>query len=593
MSRTRRCIALVLIVAGAGFGACGGGRSGLASGQVGGADGGGAAGGGAVGGGGTAGMASDDPLLPARVRRLTNAEYAASVFALLGVDITALVAGFPRDATQKLGFTVNDAQVVSSVLAGQLDGAAQAAVAAARQGGQLADRAPCDDPTSGGETCARSFIQSFGARAYRRPLAADEVEPLLDLYRAGAGEGAGHDGGIDFVTRAILQAPGFLYLTELGDGTAAGPSGKTTLTAHEIASLLAYVATAGLPDRTLLDNIDTLVTADGREQQLRRLLSTREARVRLVRVVHEWLGIDRVGEIDKDSNVYPSFAAHRDAIVAESASFIDEVLSNGAGTLEELLGAEWTIIEPTNGATDQEIAAYYAGYYGVGAGPSGRAPLGGAWGGARVGILNQGAFLSRFASATGSNPVQRGVAVMRRVACLDVPDPAELDIDVVPPVPDPGTPKTTRELYAAHAADPKCRNCHRTIDNFGFAFEQYDGMGAYRAEGREIVRTAAGTVLLPVDTATVVAGTGTDLDGEYEDSNALARALSGSAAVRACVARQMFRAAAGRGDASARSAEENFLTRWRQLPVEQQGNLIETLVAFVRSDVFVERSTAR
>ena len=147
------------------------------------------------------------------------------------------------------------------------------------------------------------------------------------------------------MTRAILQAPGFIYLTELGDSTAVTPAGTTTLTPHEIASLLSYLATAGPPDRALLDNLDALVTADGREQQLRRLLTTLEARTRLVRVVREWLGIDGVAEIDKDSNVYPSFAAHHDAIAAESVSFIDEVLSNGAGTLQELLGAEWTIID--------------------------------------------------------------------------------------------------------------------------------------------------------------------------------------------------------------------------------------------------------
>ena len=147
------------------------------------------------------------------------------------------------------------------------------------------------------------------------------------------------------MTRAILQAPGFIYLTELGDSTAASPAGKTTLTPHEIASLLSYLATAGPPDRALLDNVDALVTADGREQQLRRLLPTLEARTRLVRVVREWLGIDGVAELDKDSNVYPSFAAHHNAMAAESVSFIDEVLSNGAGTLQELLGAEWTIID--------------------------------------------------------------------------------------------------------------------------------------------------------------------------------------------------------------------------------------------------------
>jgi len=579
---------LVLIVAGVGFGACVGRRSGQGGGLAGG---GGAGVGGGAGSTDDAGMASDNPRLPARVRRLTNAEYAASVFALLGVNAEAAVAGFPRDSTQRLGFTVNDAQIVSSVLAGQLDSAAHGMVAAARQIGQFDLLAPCSDPTSDGEACARAFIQSFGARAYRRPLTAEDIEPLFALYRAGAGEGGTYDAGIDFVTRAILQAPSFVYLTELGDSNAGSPAGTTTLTPHEIASQLSYLATAGPPDRDLRDNVDALVTAAGREQQLRRLLPTLEARTRLVRLVREWLGIDAIAEIDKDSNVYPAFAAHHDAIVAESVSFIDEVLGDGAGTLQELLGAEWTII--SDGASEDEVSAYYTDYYGVGAGgtATARIVLGGAAGGARVGILNQGAFLSRFATATGSNPVARGVAVMRRLACLELPDPAELDINVIPPVPDPRTPKTTRALYAAHVAESLCRTCHQSIDNFGFAFEQYDGMGAFRADRQEAVKTGAGVVSLPVDTATTVAGTGTDLDGDYADSNALARALSTSATVRACMARQMFRAAAGRGDASVRGAEAHFVTQWQLLPVDLQSSLIETLVAFVRSDVFVQRST--
>ena len=128
----------------------------------------------------------------------------------------------------------------------------------------------------------------------------------------------------------------------------------------------------------------------------------------MVRLVREWLGIDGVAELDKDSNVYPSFAAHHDAIAAESMSFIDEVLSNGAGTLQELLGAEWTIIDAAAPPTTRSTR-YYTDYYGLGAGGTAtrthRAHAARA-GGARVGILNQGAFLSRFATATGSNPVR-------------------------------------------------------------------------------------------------------------------------------------------------------------------------------------------
>src|SRR5678815_5058447 len=121
---------------------------------------------------------------------------------------------------------------------------------------------------------------------------------------------------------------------------------------------------------------------------------------------------------------------------------------------------------------------------------------------------------------------------MRRVACLDLPDPAELDINVIPPVPDPNVPKTTRALYAVHATDALCKSCHGRIDNFGFAFEQYDGMGAFRANRQEAVKTPTGTVMLPIDTATTVMGTGTDLDGDYADSNALARVLAESPTVR-------------------------------------------------------------
>jgi hypothetical protein len=579
-----------LLLAGTGMGGCGGSQHGGGKGGRGG----GLAGSGLAGGGGTGGsMVSNSPLLPARVRRLTNAEYAASVFALLNVDATAAVATFPRDATQKLGFTVNDAQIVSSVLADQLDTIAQQIVTSARQVGEIAFLAPCDDPINGGETCARAFIQSFAAKAYRRPVTADDVDPLLDLYRAVIGEGGAYADGLDFVTRAILQAPSFVYLTELGDSTAATPAGTTRLTPNETASLLSYLVTANPPDQELLDDIASMTTADGREQHLRRLWTTDGGRARLVRVVREWLGIDGIAELDKDSNVFPTFNTHHDAMTAESISFIDQVLQNGNATLQELLGADWTYINAINGATSDQIAAYYIDYYGLPSiGPTYlRMALDEAAGGTRIGILNQGAFLALFATATGSHPVQRGVAVMRRIACLDLPDPAELNINVIPPVPDPSMPKTTRDLYAVHATDPLCETCHGQLDNFGFAFELYDGMGAFRANRQEAVKTPTRAVMLPIDTATTVMGTGTDLDGQYPDSNLLALVLASSPTVRECMARQLFRASTGHSEGSGRAAEDNFVSVWRQLPADKQNSLKETLVAWVRSDGFVARST--
>ena len=48
-------------------------------------------------------------------------------------------------------------------------------------GGGLRALAGCD----AGEACARKLIASFAARAYRRPLQAEEVAILEEAYRAG------------------------------------------------------------------------------------------------------------------------------------------------------------------------------------------------------------------------------------------------------------------------------------------------------------------------------------------------------------------------------------------------------------------------
>src|SRR6185503_17747702 len=107
---------------------------------------------GAGGGGGSGGPGAGGPLLPARIRRLSNAEYDASVQSLLGTAQKPSVA-FPPDSRQG-SFTLNDAQRVDPVLAKQLDVAALALVAEARGNGKLGALASC----AAGEACATTFI---------------------------------------------------------------------------------------------------------------------------------------------------------------------------------------------------------------------------------------------------------------------------------------------------------------------------------------------------------------------------------------------------------------------------------------------------
>ena len=524
------------------------------------------------GNGGNGSSPESSSSLPARIRRLTNAEYDASVRVLLGVtEPPSVTFSFPPDTKQGphnapagAAFTLNDAQRVDPVLADKLDTAAQAVVAKARESGKLTSLAPCDQTdVAGAEACAKSFIEGFGARAFRRPVSSDESAGLLQAYHVGA-DGYSYAEGIDLMLRVMLQAPGFLYVTEIG---AVGSGSTFVMTSDEIAASLSYLLTAQPPDDALLAVAasGSLTTGEARESEARRLLATPAGSERFVRVVREWLGIDDVARREKSQNVYPDFANVSQAMEAESRAFIAEVLNNSQGTLAELLTANWTIADPA-----------LAKVYGVEAAGDGRRySLEGV---KRRGILNQGAFLSVFAGNNGSHPVFRGVALMRRLACIELQDPGALGIVVSFPPTD--NTKTTRIRFEAHAQDTRCKGCHTTIDNFGFMFENFDGMGRERLEENG----------LQIDTKVTV-NVGADFDGTYADSTEFTSALAKSDAIKVCMARQIFRSSVGRSDASVADAESAFVETWKQLPAEQQGRLADVLVAFVKNPTFVQRRT--
>ena len=543
-------------------GSAGGGGDASGSGGSAGSAGSSVAGNGGSSGAGTSGEPTTEQLLPARIRRLTNEEYAWSVRALLGVE-PPMEINFPPDARQD-GFTRNDAQRVDSVLAKQLDASAQILAAQARE--RVAELAPCAEP-SGSDACAQSFIAAFGARAFRRPLADDEKSGLLAVYELGASDAAYAD-GIALVTRAMLQSAGFLYLTELGDGTG---TDRLVLTPHELASQLSYLITAQPPTEALLAAAESgaLDTAEGRLDAARQLIGSGEAaKATILRHVREWLGIDRILETGKDTTVYPDFTPEvRTSMAGEADAFIASIgFRDGYGTVGELLGADWTMVDPT-------LAAYYGVTYPGGSGFQ-RVSLVDTH---RRGLLNQGAFLSVYAHASESAPVFRGVAVMERLACN--PPESPVNIPNIPPPPQPDTVSTTRERFEnLHGSNnPVCTGCHFEIDSVGFTFEAFDGAGRYREQ--ENGKT--------VNTVTDIPDSlGFEFTGEMLDSSALAGAMAESAVVRTCFARHLFRSVAATSGDPLTPSEDAFIAAWRGDPIAEPGSIVNTILTFVASPLF-------
>jgi hypothetical protein len=565
------------------------GNGGSSSGGSGGTASGGSSG--SSGASGASGASGEPAYLPAGIRRLTNEEYRTSVQALLGVSELPAGISFPPD-TRQAGFTRNREQRVDPVLVKQLDTAAQALADGARP--NYSALTGC----ASGEACAASFISDWGQKAYRRALTAEEASGLLELYKT-AVNGGTHEDGIALVIRAILQSTAFLYLTELGDGTAAAGD-AFTLTPRELATSLAYYITAEPPPEALLSDADrgsvTVADADvsrgvtnavGTELPFteaaalgvwaRRLLADAEpaARRSIVRLVKEWLGVDRILETGKDTTVYRVFTDDfRQALSQETTEFVSEIITNEGADLGMLLGADWSMVNAKL-ASDE---AYDLDGFPANAQGFVRLSLDSGPGtGMRRGILNQGAFLAVHAHASESAPILRGAALLRHIACADLgPVP---DLSGVKP-PDPPNPSaTTRQRYDVHAASAKCAGCHAPIDALGFSFEHFDGAGIYR------LKEAA----LDVDSQTTVPELGIGVSGDFADSGELALALAASPEVRACFARHLFRHASTLSSEAVRPSEDSFVSEWSANPEAEAGHMIESIVAYATSPLFAHR----
>lgn len=480
--------------------------------------------------GGTASSTPQGPFheayLQASLRRMTVREFNNTIGQLLGIerDFSNVL---PHDMVQE-GYSRNQAQLVDPVFGRQLQSAAEQ-IAAEAVAQHLAAIAPC--AATPGPDCAKTFIHDFGERAYRRPIPDDEQTQLFGLYELGADgrpdAASQFASGIQFLLEAMLQASSFIYVSQVGE--LAAPGAVSPLDQWEIASTLSYLVVAGPPDDALraAAAAGQLSDPEQRRAHAKRLIATPAGQEQVRTFIREWLHLDKLATIDK---IDPRFDALRQPLLDEANAFIDEVTLRDDGSLAKLLTAGYTVVGP-------ELEAFY----GVSTGADGRASLAGT---ARVGLLQQGAFLAANSSANISSPIKRGVVFLDRVTCTPSLPPAFSGIVVKQPPPDPNS--TTRELFAAHASAPLCLACHDRIDGAGFLFEDFGPIGEERHE-------EAGK---PVDTSGQLKSW-IDVDGPFASSVELSYALAQSKDIKRCFARQLYRYAAAANDPD---REETFLT---------------------------------
>jgi hypothetical protein len=144
----------------------------------------------------------------------------------------------------------------------------------------------------------------------------------------------------------------------------------------------------------------------------------------------------------------------------------------------------------------------------------------------RVGLFTREYFLA--GTGSGTRIVRRGLAIAEDLRCLEVPDPppgANLSLPIDPkPV-----PSSIREALSAHVSDPACAGCHILMDPAGYAFGQFDALGAFNT-------TENGA---PIDTSVEIASAGAST-GVYAGIEDMMAAFARDPEVHACVVEHWF-----------------------------------------------------
>ena len=349
------------------------------------------------------------------------------------------------------------------------------------------------------EGCAREILSTLMRRAYRRPVSAEDVDGPLAFYREGRAEGD-FDSGIEKALERGAHQPG----VHLPRG--AGSAGRRRrFVPHQRPG-------AGVPPVVLPVEQHSRTTSSWMrlfgassagpnelDRQTRRMLADPRSYNLASNFAGQWLQLRNLVSVSPNPRLFTDFDDNlRRAFREETERFFDSVLREDRG-VADLLDADYTFL-------NERLAKHYGipNVYGtrlrrVQLDPDSR----------RGGLLRHGSILSVTSYATRTSPVIRGVWVLSNIFGAPPPPPlpnvpALEENEIVANLP-------MRERLAAHRSNPVCANCHRTIDPVGFALENFDAVGRWRAhEG---------------DTASIDVSGGLPLVGEFNGVDGLEAGL--------------------------------------------------------------------
>lgn len=419
------------------------------------------------------------------LRRLTRSQFRNAVHDIFGVDVD--VTKLDSDIGQ---FAAIGAAAVETSPRGveQYQTAIEEAVSAVwNDANKRAQFIGCTPGNAAADACTRTFLETMGRRAWRRPLDAAEIDQLAGVASTATTElGSGVE-GVRWATIAMFTSPSFLYRPELGVADAAG---KLRFSGYEAAGRLAFLIWNSLPDKQLLDDAASgaLTTSDGLRSAVNRLLDSPNGagRESVGEFAQQYLELDRVLSQPKDAGLYPDYNA------TLQAGMVEDMRATWEGAAFDDKVSALSLFSTPKATVNADLAKLY-GLDATGLTSTTFKTVSLPADSPRVGILSKAGFLSQFANQKEGSPTLRGKFIREWLMCKTVPPPLE-GVALVLPDADPNNPTTKRQRLDAHRKAAVCAGCHALMDPMGLPLENFDAIGRYRTTENGLMIDPSGDV---------------------------------------------------------------------------------------------------
>ena len=316
--------------------------------------------------------------------------------------------------------------------------------------------------------CAKTIFSTLARRAFRRPVADGDVQPLMGFFKGARAAGRDFDAGIQQGLEALLVSPDFLFRVERESQSPTSVAARAS--SINLASRLSFFLWSSIPDDELLrlaeqDKLKDPVVLRG---QVERMLRDPRSDALVANFFGQWLQLKSLRDKSPDPYIFPFDETLRASMTRETELFVTSLVRENRSVLD-VFNADYTYL-------NQRMAEHY-GVRGIYGGQFRRVQVVDP---NRRGLLAQASILTLTSYPNRTSVVLRGKWVLETLLGTPPPPPPP-DVPPFDSIND-GKLHTVRETMEIHRKNPVCASCHSKMDPLGFALENFDGIGKWRTK---------------------------------------------------------------------------------------------------------------